>query len=538
LLRSSSPDALARHLLRHLMDLRELQRNGLAAAFLRELPSNDSLLVRHEKTVRWIRKGVASMALGRERNAHLHSEILRRCDLLGETHAAVWFALGLSRRAFYYERREALTRLAMLLRADARRATMHVRHGLDVFELRLASARSLQNAGHLELALHESEELIDAAASPEQRVRACAVALESQFLRGRCDDARLRLMTLEQQLGGLSAGSARDAAALIVAATACANARWNLGEAGEALERLRAAERAFAPQPTLLEDQRVAHAWAQALLRIANFHAITGDASAALSVVADAAALLSRSDGADPDVRAELSTMQAFVVLTLDRPLVEAEAPAQAALTLAQEHGLVGRAVEAAAMLSLVQAVSGDYRAALRTGHSGLSLAHRLPTHQVCVFLRLILARIYAARHDAATSCALLDEASREIPAGSALGVFRDTTAAAIALASHSFRAALQRSQAAADAAHRSGFRRVTGAAMALQAKALYALDRPRAAAAAADAAVAILERVGARYSLAEAYDLSGRLTCNRRHARLASELRAILTSRAHTSAD
>jgi tetratricopeptide (TPR) repeat protein len=532
----SSPDALARHLLRHLFDLRELQQNELSAAFLYSLSQRDSMARRHEQIVAWVHRGVERLALGEERKARVQAEILRRCDLLGEAHAAVWAQLGLSRRTFYNERRRALTRLAILLKSSLPSATVEVQPRLDAFELRLASARLLGDGGYWDLAVRESEELARCAPTPAQRIRAAALALETDCLYGRLEKARHRLPALEAQIDALHVGSAQTATALLVASTACAAARWNVGESTQALERLSFARRVLQLRPKLLEDRAVADAWARALLHLADFHSLAGSASNALAALGEASALLARWPDADPDTCARLGANQAEVFLTLDRPLAEAEASAHAALSVAQRYGLLSRAVEAATALCLVQSVSGNRCAALNTGKPALILADRLRPHQAGVFLRLILARIYAAQGNIRESRRLLDEASRSIPPQSAIGVFRESTAASLELSDGAFRAGLHRSQRAADHAQRSGFGRVTGSALALQARALYALGRCGAAATAADAAVAILENAGARYTLADAYDLSGRLTGNRRHARLAIELRAILRGPAKAS--
>jgi hypothetical protein len=532
-LRSSSPDALARHLLRHLLDLRQLQRNELGAVFLRSLPPSDSDATRHDKTVRWARLGVETLAHSGDRKAALHGEILKRCDLRGEPHALVWRSLGLSRRAFYNERRCALGRLAMALSAAARRGATASPVRFDAFEVRLASARLLQAGGHLELAVREGELLAASAPSAAQRIRAHAVALESECLSGKLEDARRRLPALEAWLDPRGAGTPQELTAFLSASAACAGAHQNLGEPAQALERLRAAQRASRSHPKLLQDRQVADAWTEALLQLADFYAIAGSASCALSAIREASDLLAGWEDADPDARARLSISQANVLLTLDRPFAEAETSARAALAQAQRHGLVTRAVEAAAALCLVQAVSGNGRAALRTGQSALQVAERFRPHQAGIFLRLILARICALYADVRAANELLKEASRSIPKDSAIAVFHETAAASIDLSKGAFRAGLRRLQEATDGAQRSGFGRVTGAALALQARALSALGRAQAAATAVDAAVATLEKGGARYALADAYDLSGRLTGNRTHAKLANELRAILTRNA-----
>jgi tetratricopeptide (TPR) repeat protein len=516
-------------LLRHLFDFRELQRNELSAAFLAGLPRSESIAGRHDKVVAWVHGAVEKLAFAGGHKARVQAEILRRCDLLGEAHATVWTELGLSRRTFYNQRRDALTRLAIVLKGSLPNATVEVQSKLDAFELRLASARSLEDAGYWELAVRESEELARSARTPAQHVRAGAMALETDCLYGRLERVRHRLSALEAQVDVLPIGSTHNAAAFLAASTACAFARRNLGESTQALERLSSVRRALELRPKLLEERSVADAWAKALLHLAEFHAIAGSASHALEALDEASAVLARLPDADPDTCARLAVNRAEVVLSLDRPFAEAEVSAQTALSVAQRFGLLSRAVEAATALCLIQAVSGNRCAALNTGKPALPLADRLQPHQSGVFLRLILARVYAEEGSIQASRRLFDQASRSIPALSAIGAFREATAASIELSNGEFTAGLQRSQQAADAAQRSGFGRTTGAALALQARALRGLGRSRAAASAADAAVAILESTGTRYALAAAYDLSGQLTGNRHHAQLATELRAIL---------
>ncbi len=108
----------------------------------------------------------------------------------------------------------------------------------------------------------------------------------------------------------------------------------------------------------------------------------------------------------------------------------------------------------------------------------------------------------------------------------------RDLARAYVMLAARRAGAADRAAVDAAATSERLGLTRLTGRSFGVRAEALTALARPREARDCADAAVALLESHGTLHALASAYDLSARLTRNKRHAARATELRGVLVPR------
>ncbi len=100
----------ARRLFRDLDDETALRENPLVAAYAGE--AHDRLRARILRAVESLDPGLAATTPS-ERRFRLY-QILVRCDLIGQSHKEVAAALGISRRQFYVDRREAF-----LLVADA-----------------------------------------------------------------------------------------------------------------------------------------------------------------------------------------------------------------------------------------------------------------------------------------------------------------------------------------------------------------------------------------------------------------------------------
>jgi hypothetical protein len=73
------------------------------------------------------------------------AQILRRCDLDGEEHRTVMYAMGLSERQFYRERREAIVQFALHFLSVKPEAV--VEPAEDRFALQMAAADALERAG-------------------------------------------------------------------------------------------------------------------------------------------------------------------------------------------------------------------------------------------------------------------------------------------------------------------------------------------------------------------------------------------------------
>ncbi len=107
--------AAARRLLRDLDEEHALRLNPLLAAYADE--SHDRLRARVLRAVERLDPGLAATT-SLERRYRLH-QILVRCDLNGDSHKEVAAALGISRRQFYLDRREAFLAFADALNQPA-----------------------------------------------------------------------------------------------------------------------------------------------------------------------------------------------------------------------------------------------------------------------------------------------------------------------------------------------------------------------------------------------------------------------------------
>lgn len=162
----------ARHALIHLENERELRRNPLLAAG--HGLSHDALRAAVLRALDALRPYRSDAS---DRGFRRHA-IVARCDLGGETHKGVMDALGLSRRQFYRERREALILLGTAM-AQAFEHARAVTATLDLGDAAEAYIEALRSAGENAGVWREASALAAATAGQPREIDAWMVASEA-----------------------------------------------------------------------------------------------------------------------------------------------------------------------------------------------------------------------------------------------------------------------------------------------------------------------------------------------------------------------
>jgi hypothetical protein len=529
-----SPERSARHLLRHLDDPAALRANALVAAFFGDGAAHEGLDARHEAFLAWVRRGIEALGASCSPNALLRRAILLRCDLEGTPHKVAIAELGVSRRTFYYERREALRRLGESLLTKREPRWSVAGDALDTFEVRLSKALSLDALGDAEAARAELLDLTAGADHQSQRVRALSAAIQVDV---DCDrslglEALVRELTVQRDALELRAGT--DLSAWLDAETSLATVGGTRPGPNDVCARLQAVEDVAARSAFAL-DERVCESRARALVLLADVSSSTGLPDLALGALRSAGALLAHVPEPPPSLRARIHIGRALALLALDRPLADSSAEAHAALQVSRRYGLLPYLADASAALAMIESASGRFDGARRIAGGALPVARQLAGHSSALYLYWSAARVQAMTGELDRAFATAAEAERAMPDANRMAAVRDFSRAYLELAARRPERAARFARVAGVTSERLGLLRVAGRSFAIRAQALAAIDRPKEARLAADTAVVLLERHGTRHSLAAAYDVSAKLTRNRKHALLASELRDLLMRPAST---
>jgi tetratricopeptide (TPR) repeat protein len=515
-------DPAVRHLLRNLGEPSALEKNALAAGFLRArgLDASDRAAAMPAIEA-WVTDAIAAVGRSRARRAALREAILTRCDIEGAAHDAVARELHLSRRAFYYERNHALGALHRALEAlvPARAGVPARVEVVDTLTATLAHARSLEHNG--------------------QSARAASL-LERAAREGNDDlhfDTWLRLARIY-----VDAESFDDAREVFDAARASLDTRSDVARRArydvafarytEATGDVDAAERLAAGASVQLRralnggaDSSVVDALVDGLTLRSEIGFGMGRLDGAAGFAGEALALASSRPALDARGAIAARTAGAMAGLFVANDARRATDDLWAAYAMATAAGLTREA------MVVVTHIAGCLRLIRRPEESVRLLTPLLdaartvaPGGMLAAFLcELLAANLESGAYAVAASYVLeLRECAK---ASGYMCAHADLAAAKIHLGAHNYRPAAGNAEAALDGFSRLGKHRLAGAALRLQAEALAGLGERSRAIATIRESIERLEGLSHPLRLAAAYDLLGTLSNESRHLATARKL-------------
>jgi len=451
--------------------------------------------------------------------------IIARCDLGGELHEHVAADLGISRRHFYRERQVALTALYDALMHAIVTERPGSFPGLEIDGFPIERAEALSNAGFTSQAMELLEDTLGSLTHVAGRVQILLQLTELYDTLGHYSRAGVYLEAARH----LVASDSLDSAACRVTALGMTRSQacllWHRGEVREAWRQLEAGIRGF--RSAVGVQSRVGQKeLAKALLVLADVLAYGGSFASAL-----AAALEAKQIAFNLDFQPALQTQ---TLTTLGAMRILAGVPSEAILPdlytayeLAKITGFVRGIAEASNLLSKVFASAGLNESALHFGKAALSasLADCMNSEERLVLrCELAWAKVMAGDLNGAIET-LRSAIERQGAAPPFTFGVPKILMAEIALASGDTNGALPLVLEASVDMQEIGSERGLGSALRVRAEIESALGNKRNAMRAIDEALALLARAAPATPLASAYQLSGRLTGNRRHKRLAAEL-------------
>ncbi|HKU68868.1 MAG TPA: hypothetical protein VJP85_13930 [Candidatus Baltobacteraceae bacterium] len=172
--------AAARQLLRDLDEEGALRANPLLAAYAGE--PYDRLRTRILRAVESLDPGLTATARS-ERRYRLY-QILVRCDLTGESHKEVAAVLGISRRQFYLDRREAFLSLAEALERTQLQAAIEAGPSSDALSMHLDYVQLLYEQGRFDAVWRESMRIVREMRGHSRELEVWNIAAETARLLG------------------------------------------------------------------------------------------------------------------------------------------------------------------------------------------------------------------------------------------------------------------------------------------------------------------------------------------------------------------
>ncbi|MBV8750240.1 MAG: hypothetical protein JO103_11060 [Candidatus Eremiobacteraeota bacterium] len=512
------------HLFRHLNNLPGLRRSTLLAPLFARGDVPDHEL---QRRVRAIIDGALDAVVAQHRTEHGAAEaarwhtIYRRCDLGGELHEVVAAELGLSRRQFYRSRRymhEALrTSIVRELDVVAGNAFAAVEEG----DLALDFAVGLRGYGRVDDArsslfalatseidvakrLHAVAELVDIDAAAGGEGLAPLVEMATVLHRRRPSPlASAELAMIEASVAEIDAAYLRYTAAL-----------------------LRVRHHAHAAPLS----RRSVELHVRAALRLAKHAVNVGNTSECDEHLAHAQRLLEHYPTAVGAFRTDLLHVEGELAIVRGRYGAAHDA-LDRALAAARELRRPESAMNAAQALAIVNLFRREFETARRHIRNALTLSDGLGLHMESAAAMAIHAEIELLDGRPAVALGLVEGARTRYPHSAPDRYLEDMMRADALDQLGRGVEAIPIAEAACGALDALGLRRYLGTAERIRAQIYWNNGRRRDAIVALDNAIRLLEDHGTRRSLARTYDLSARLTKNRRHRALARELESALSS-------
>ncbi|HKU67936.1 MAG TPA: hypothetical protein VJP85_09170 [Candidatus Baltobacteraceae bacterium] len=526
---------LVQHLLRHLNDVAALRENAIAARIFDEHAMGDEPFAQRSALAH-IRTKVltaAKMLLTEQaesKRAHAAArrqyEIVVRCDLGSELHRVVAAELGLSHRQFYRERLRACGKLSEFL-MQVPQEPAPARTLASEFELRLGCAVGLRNYGQVDAALALLDTLCSEVQSPVDRVRAFCERAAALCDAGRVQQGREGLVRARKAFLAVQLEDAPRAVCAAEIDRVAAMLEWAGGRLREAIEINERAVASLRGGPGITLERGVELA---ALLTIAlatQYREMGGAAS--LGLLQEARDLISYLHDPSPELRASLTGNIATTYALTAGGIPVALTQLNEQLQFARRHNLQREAVDALSTLCLIYVQRRAFEAALAYGRSALALARTISSAEDFAYCALNVSRIEAVLGHAQQALSLIAEVRSRVEGDATLSIFADMSEAEALLSKRAYKRVADLAARCALRFGGLGMERYLGSALRIEAEALAALGNQRDAAAAIGSAVEVLERRGHMFSLAQAYEVSARLTGNTRHRAAAGELFAII---------
>jgi len=224
--------AAARHLLAHVDDEAELGRNLLFAG---GETSAYRLRARVLSAIESMDPGLEGASTSNHR--FRRHQILTRCDLRGESHKQVMAALGISRRQFYRDRRQALAELADSVAAVERTAQVEWQP-LDALSMQLDYVQALREQGRYDAVWRESTRALRDMGGHPRELEVWNVAAEAARLLGNARQSNQALAQMRRCAETHNHERLRRASAMRIAIEEMA-LDWMRGDLDTASARIR-----------------------------------------------------------------------------------------------------------------------------------------------------------------------------------------------------------------------------------------------------------------------------------------------------------
>jgi tetratricopeptide (TPR) repeat protein len=449
--------------------------------------------------------------------------IMERCDIRREKHSAVAIELGISLREFYRERRRAMERLAVLVRAELARPSKAVLKTPAAFELDLDRVVNLTRVGDMPAAFMLLESVVRAATSARDCVRACCLGVELAADGG--DAPQCREFFAEARRAGASLGETHDA--LIVSTELELGRAMQSWAAGDLTATRSACDNAVrgATRISASGEPEASRLAVTAFLRSATFaFAFEENSDLALQRLGEAGRILDRMAHKPPDLSGEflisLGLSQWYVDGHMGRSL-EYLREAAALLADAQVTGMLPVALRYLCDSFVMVGCVPEGRIA---GNSAMHAAKAIGSVQIWVYACLSMAAVELACGNAESALELTSRAGT-LDVGGMSRAATQMAAAEAHLALRRFDSALELARDLQTREQPGRPQRIAGEALRIAAEAYEGLGNRAAARECIDAAVAILAKRGNQRSKQRAYACSGRVTGRRVHRALANEL-------------
>jgi tetratricopeptide (TPR) repeat protein len=448
-------------------------------------------------------------------------EILRRCDLEGESHPHAIARLAVSARHFYRERRAGAERLAASLGSASRPPSSGFDGETDRITLTLCFAEAAQQVGNLSGARRVLEFTL-ADAEPSQRLRLECRLAELCCESGAIDDAR-RHLDVARRLEATAIDRDRVLAAEIESAEA--SIRWSVGHSADAVECARRAADVLRAEMVNRPTARISEALALALLVLSERDLLDGRWISARRVALEAQhALLSH------DSRRMVLAMKAALAAT-DAYMLDPWRIGHAALEYRQQYsnalarGLSLQATRVGCRLSLFYRFAESPRRSAEALERIFPIAHYLLPSEERAEICLDLASAYTACGKSARARGHITEARTHAVPGGFFSGLCDIMAAAVALHERDYDETVRLSSRALAEMQRLNRQGAVGSALRLQAQAYHGLGNLRLARSLIAQALTNIEPVGHPYAIARTHKAAARITGSSLHRRRANEL-------------
>lgn len=531
-------DSAARHLLHNLRNAQALRENPLVWHLIRsdELhPAAEPLADRF--VISRVAQAVASVlrdlapAEGNPFDAERcqrQSEIVRRCIIGTEPYKAVAHDLGISLRTLFRD----LDTIRLRLAEDLPRftpAVVSVASATDTFELQLRHSHLLRNMGRFDEALAVLERLSAEAGSQVQRARAWNSSAMALVDSGKTDRASHNLGRARSTLA--SATTEPEAAKSLTTAdvdlTDAVIARVN----GDTAAAMRYYDRASgAARPLLSESFRdAADVYVRAQAQSAIINWLVGNIGLSAQAIERGWNILERVNDPPETGHYSLLSASALVHLVVDGDVAWAIREMSAAAVLAERRGMLHDSLMSLGYLASLERLNGNLTGALATSRRTMAIARNSMAGTEFGLLCANAAEIESESGHADMAMALVKEGRARVQPGGSAWARLTIGEAQAHLAAGKTAEAVVAAQHAGEAMQRQGKAVFVGLACLLRALAHERRGERAQALLAAREALPLLERFGKSPELAAAYDLSARLTGNRRHHAAAYELRTLL---------